>query len=107
MQPLPILIAWMMVGTGGPNGVVWPDVNTTRPAYALQNAESSAGPSREQAASRGSASAPPGGMTLLPGYKHGRGSGLDTKVGRIWKDGRPTITYDIGDVAGDKAKGYA
>src|ERR1043165_5631886 len=35
MQPLPILIAWMMVGTGGPNGVVWPDLNTIRPAYAV------------------------------------------------------------------------
>jgi hypothetical protein len=35
-------------------------------------------------------------MRLLPGYRHTEGRGIDTAVGRIWKEGGPIITYDIG-----------
>jgi hypothetical protein len=43
---------------------------------------------------------PPGSIQLLPGYQHKTERGIDTAVGRIWKDGGITITYDIGMFAG-------
>jgi hypothetical protein len=46
---------------------------------------------------------PPGGIKLLPGYQHRREQGIDTLVGKIWKDGGQTITYDIGCLAGHYA----
>ena len=45
----------------------------------------------------------PGGIRLLPGYSHESIQGIDTRVGRIWKDGGPTIRYDIGWFAGNHA----
>ena len=41
-------------------------------------------------------SPPPGDMRLLPGYRHTQGRGIDSMVGRIWKEGGPIISYDIG-----------
>jgi len=29
----------------------------------------------------------PGGIKLLPGYQHKTLQGIDTRIGRIWKDG--------------------
>jgi hypothetical protein len=46
---------------------------------------------------------PPGRIKLLPGYQHKRLQGIDTRVGRIWKDGGLDIKYDIGFLAGDYA----
>jgi|ERR1051325_4534635 hypothetical protein len=43
---------------------------------------------------------PPGPIKLLPGYQHKTERGIDTAVGRIWKEGGTTITYDIGIYAG-------
>lgn len=43
----------------------------------------------------------PGSIRLLPGYHHSVGQGIDSKVGRIWKDRGPVIHYDIGALAGD------
>lgn len=48
-----------------------------------------------------------GGMRLLPGYAHEYQGGLDTCTGRIWKKGGATILYDIGNLAGDKARALA
>jgi hypothetical protein len=46
---------------------------------------------------------PPGSIKLLPGYRHKTEQGIDTAVGRIWKEGGLTITYDIGRLAGHYA----
>lgn len=48
--------------------------------------------------------APPGGIKLLPGYQHKKLQGIDTRVGRIWKEGGLAIDYDIGRLAGNAAK---
>jgi hypothetical protein len=45
---------------------------------------------------------PPGKMVLLPGYQHERLAGIDTLVGRIWKDNGLSIRYDIGALAGNQ-----
>jgi hypothetical protein len=42
-------------------------------------------------------------MKLLSGYQHKREQGIDTRVGRIWKEGGLSITYDIGCLAGNYA----
>ncbi len=47
---------------------------------------------------------PPGSITLLDGYKHQKLQGIDTRVGKIWKDGGITIQYDIGRLAGNYAQ---
>ncbi|MEE9128805.1 MAG: hypothetical protein V3T84_02215 [Phycisphaerales bacterium] len=47
---------------------------------------------------------PPGSITLLDGYKHQKLQGIDTQVGKIWKDGGITIQYDIGRLAGNYAE---
>ncbi len=47
---------------------------------------------------------PPGSITLLDGFKHQKLQGIDTRVGKIWKDGRITIQYDIGRLAGNYAE---
>jgi hypothetical protein len=46
---------------------------------------------------------PPGAIKLLPSYRHKTEQGIDTAVGRIWKEGGLTITYDIGRLAGHYA----
>lgn len=46
---------------------------------------------------------PPGGIQLLDGYQHKPEQGIDTLVGKIWKEGGPEIGYDIGDLGGDSA----
>jgi hypothetical protein len=43
---------------------------------------------------------PPGKMQLLPGYTHKSEQGIDTRVGKIFKNGGITINYDIGELAG-------
>ncbi|HEV2912396.1 MAG TPA: hypothetical protein VGX92_03675 [Pyrinomonadaceae bacterium] len=45
----------------------------------------------------------PGGIKLLPGYQHKTLQGIDTRVGKIWKEGGLEIKYDIGSLAGDYA----
>ena len=45
-----------------------------------------------------------GTMQLLPGYKHEKQQGMDTQVGKIWKDQGLTISYDIGRLAGNYTK---
>jgi hypothetical protein len=47
---------------------------------------------------------PPGSIKLLSGYKHKTEQGIDTRVGRIWKEDGLTIEYDIGFSAGHYAK---
>lgn len=47
---------------------------------------------------------PPGSIKLLDGFKHQRMQGIDTRVGKIWKDGGITIQYDIGRLAGNYAE---
>jgi hypothetical protein len=47
--------------------------------------------------------APPGGIKLLLGYQHKTEQGIDTAVGKIWKEGGQTISYDIGCLAGHYA----
>jgi hypothetical protein len=49
----------------------------------------------------------PGGMTLLPGYQHERGMGIDTLVGKISKPDGLTIRYDIGELGGNYVKNRA
>ncbi|HSK72539.1 MAG TPA: hypothetical protein VK892_12620 [Pyrinomonadaceae bacterium] len=44
---------------------------------------------------------PPCGIKLLDGYVHVPLRGIDSWVGRIKKEGRLTITYDIGYLAGE------
>jgi hypothetical protein len=46
----------------------------------------------------------PGGMKLLPGYKHAKLKGIDTRVGKVWKEGGLAFHYDIGRSAGNAAK---
>jgi hypothetical protein len=46
----------------------------------------------------------PGGIKLLPGYKHETQRGIDTSVGKVWKENGLTIYYDIGWLAGNYAK---
>lgn len=46
---------------------------------------------------------PPGAIRLLEGYHHERLQGIDSTVGRIWKDGGLEIRYDIGGLAGNYA----
>src|ERR1017187_9791623 len=46
----------------------------------------------------------PGGIKLLPGYKHEKLKGIDTRVGRISKDGALILGYDNGRLAGNAAK---
>lgn len=43
---------------------------------------------------------PPGNMSLLPGYEHYKGRGIDTSVGEIVKKDGMKIWYDIGHMAG-------
>jgi hypothetical protein len=45
--------------------------------------------------------AAPGNIRLLPGYRHESTASLDTRTGRIWKDGGPRITYEIGPLSTD------
>ncbi len=47
---------------------------------------------------------PPGSIMLLDGFKHQKLQGIDTRVGKIWKDGGITIQYDIGRLSGNYAK---
>jgi hypothetical protein len=51
------------------------------------------------------ASPTPGGIKLLPGYQHQKLQGIDTRVGKIWKEGGFTVEYDIGKLAGNAVKG--
>jgi hypothetical protein len=46
-------------------------------------------------------------VALLRGYRHRSEQGIDTRIGRIWKDYGPSIDYDIGFLAGNYAQGYA
>lgn len=46
----------------------------------------------------------PGGIKLLSGYKHQVLQGIDTRVGKVWKEGGLSIQYDIGKLAGNYAK---
>ncbi len=46
----------------------------------------------------------PGGIKLLPGYKHEKMKGKDTRVGKVWKEGGLSFQYDIGRGAGNAAK---
>jgi len=48
--------------------------------------------------------APPGAMRLLDGYQHETLQGIDTQVGRIWKNNGPEVYYDIGALAGNHAR---
>ena len=43
----------------------------------------------------------PGGIRLLPGYRHHTGMGIDSHVGRLWKENGLSIGYDIGVLAGN------
>lgn len=47
---------------------------------------------------------PPGSITLLDGFKHQKLQGIDTRVGKIWKENGITIQYDIGRLAGNFAQ---
>ena len=47
---------------------------------------------------------PPGSITLLDGFKHQTLQGIDTRVGKIWRDGGITIQYDIGRLSGNYAE---
>ena len=44
-------------------------------------------------------------VTLRRGYRQRSEEGIDTKVGRIWKDYGPSIDDDIGFLAGSYAHG--
>jgi hypothetical protein len=46
----------------------------------------------------------PGSISLLPGYHHRAGQGIDSQTGVIWKKGALTIHYDIGELAGNYAE---
>lgn len=48
-------------------------------------------------------SSPPGAIQLIEGYRHEPLQGIDSSVGRIWKDGGLEIRYDIGRMAGNYA----
>jgi len=47
---------------------------------------------------------PPGAIHLPDGYHHEPRQGIDSTVGRIWKDGGLEIQYDIGALAGNYAQ---
>ncbi len=47
---------------------------------------------------------PPGSITLLDGFKHQTLQGIDTRVGKIWKENGLSIQYDIGRLSGNYAK---
>ena len=46
---------------------------------------------------------PPGAIRLPDGFRHERGRGIDSAVGRIAKEGGLDIRYDIGAMAGNRA----
>ena len=46
----------------------------------------------------------PGSIKLLDGFKHQRMQGIDSRVGKIWKENGLSIQYDIGAMAGNYAK---
>lgn len=46
----------------------------------------------------------PGLIKLLLGYRHERLQGIDSLVGKIWKDRGVDIRYDIGELAGNYAE---
>jgi hypothetical protein len=48
----------------------------------------------------------PGGIQLQPGYRHRPKKGFDTTIGVIWKDGGPTVRYEIGLTATPHAQEY-
>jgi len=48
--------------------------------------------------------ATPGAIRLLEGYQHETFQGIDTQVGRLWKNGGPEVHYDIGALAGNHAR---
>ena len=37
-------------------------------------------------------------------YKHEKEKGIDTRVGKVWKEGGLTLRYDIGRLAGNAVK---
>ncbi len=45
----------------------------------------------------------PGAIQLIKGFRHQRLQGIDSSVGRIWKEGGLEIQYDIGQLAGNRA----
>jgi hypothetical protein len=45
----------------------------------------------------------PGSIKLLPGYHYQKQAGIDSNVGKIWKDGGVEIDHDIGALAGNYA----
>ena len=47
---------------------------------------------------------PPGAIHLLEGYQHETLQGIDSRVGRIFKNGGPEVHYDIGALAGNHAR---
>src|ERR1039457_3890436 len=47
----------------------------------------------------------PGGIKLLPAYKHEKMKGIDTRIGKVWKDGGLSFQYDIGRGAGNAVQG--
>ena len=55
----------------------------------------------EEPASRPSGA--PGAIRLIEGFRHERLQGIDSTVGRIWKEGGLEIEYDIGRLAGNYA----
>ena len=48
---------------------------------------------------------PPGNIKMLSGYVHKQGQGIDTRVGKIFKENGLKIEYDIGGLAGNYALG--
>ena len=47
---------------------------------------------------------PPGSIKLLEGFKHQKMQGIDSRVGKIWKENGISIQYDIGRLSGNYAK---
>lgn len=47
---------------------------------------------------------PPGSIKLLEGFKHQKMQGIDSRVGKIWKENGIAILYDIGRLSGNYAK---
>ena len=45
----------------------------------------------------------PGSIKLLPGYHYQKEHGIDSQVGKIWKQGGIEIYHDIGALAGNYA----
>lgn len=46
-------------------------------------------------------------VQLLPKYQHRSMAGMDTTIGRVWRENGPDIYYDIGFLAGEFARGHA